>query len=201
MEKIDPSWIRQRTKDKHGAMKRLGDAIGLTSDKMTKIMNGTRKISGDEAIGIYSFFQQRGAGEGDMEFDEAALSKAPSGFSESQAKLWTPPKDFHSSALIAALKAIARHGQTYEIARPSPSLGLLMGDILIIDLNTPPKDGDVVLIGLQVTEGPDDVQTLVRRLQKGFAVSADPGEVQPIVELGDQAAWRGTVLSMFRPTM
>lgn len=127
---------------------------------------------------------------------------AASGFAEAQAEPWVPPAHGAAADPIAFLKQGIRHPASYRITRPSPSLGLLAGDVVIIDLASPPKDGDIILVGavnISDHSAAPDVITLLRRYHGSFALSADPGEPMPILSLeGHDASWRGTVRAMFR---
>jgi DNA-binding transcriptional regulator YdaS (Cro superfamily) len=192
MDIIDRDWIAARLATrKHGAQRELADAIGLKPDMMSKVMAGTRQISAAEAARIAEFFRRDQLPPQNVE---------PSlGFAESQAEPWLPPQDIDANNPIPSLMKSAEHGQTYRITRASPAFAFLKGDILVIDLKRPPKDGDVILVGLTDTTTSQTV-TLVRRYQAGFGITPDAGEPAQVIQLNtEKAAWRGTITSMFRP--
>lgn len=54
MELIDAAWIRRHLTQRHGELKALADATGLSPDKITKILNGTRQVKATERHGLRS---------------------------------------------------------------------------------------------------------------------------------------------------
>lgn len=125
------------------------------------------------------------------------------GFSESQARPWKGQsfaEPISPSDPITGLSRSAKHAATYEITRPSPSLGLLAGDVLVVDLGQPPQSGDLILIGVTDPTGTEAI-TLIRRYVPPYAISANASEPNPVINLDSDgtAAWRATIKSMFRP--
>lgn len=57
-EVVDRDWIRKRIGKRRGLQARLASYLGLEPDKMTKIMNGSRKIQGSEVLKIMQFFDE-----------------------------------------------------------------------------------------------------------------------------------------------
>lgn len=49
-------WISEQMKARGVTQKEVGEAIGLSEGKMSKVMNGHRKLSAAEADGIRRFF-------------------------------------------------------------------------------------------------------------------------------------------------
>lgn len=49
-------WISEQMKARGVTQKQVGEAIGLSEVQMSKIMNGHRKLTADEADGIRRFF-------------------------------------------------------------------------------------------------------------------------------------------------
>ena len=88
----------------------------------------------------------------------------------------------------------------YQISRPAASLGLLAGDILVVNLSAPPKSGDIILVG-HSDEKFLQTLTLIRRYFPPFAVSCDAGDTSPVLTIDEtgHTVWRGTVTSMIRP--
>lgn len=88
----------------------------------------------------------------------------------------------------------------YQMAQNAPSVGMLKGDVLIINLALPPKPGDLVLIG---HSDPDmtTTKTLLRYYHPPFAISSEAGSETPVLQFSDDGlvVWRGTVTSMIRP--
>ncbi|MDP0929030.1 helix-turn-helix transcriptional regulator [Paracoccus onubensis] len=60
MEKIDRNWIKARLiKMGRGSQARLAEHLGISTNKMSKIMSGTREIQQDEIPKVLSFFNAR----------------------------------------------------------------------------------------------------------------------------------------------
>ncbi|WP_072856208.1 S24 family peptidase [Loktanella atrilutea] len=59
MEKIDAEWIRARLLGYHGELGELADWVGISRQKMSKIMSGERRIQAAEVPDILSFFEGR----------------------------------------------------------------------------------------------------------------------------------------------
>lgn len=70
MAKIDGKWIEGRLEGKRGAKARLADHLGITADKVSKIVSGVRRLTADETAQVLEFF------------DGGALVDEPSGAPE-----------------------------------------------------------------------------------------------------------------------
>jgi hypothetical protein len=56
MEEIDRNWLQRHLNGKHGAKAQLSRATGISPDKISKILTGTRLVQASEAPRIYTFF-------------------------------------------------------------------------------------------------------------------------------------------------
>lgn len=72
MEKIDRTWILSRLTGKHGEKARLAEALGITTDKLSKILGGARELSGEETLAVLRYFNQEVA----LSPDQAAVFAA-----------------------------------------------------------------------------------------------------------------------------
>lgn len=60
MEKIDRHWIKARLANmERGSQARLAEHLGISPNKMSKVMSGTRDIQQDEIPKVLSFFNAR----------------------------------------------------------------------------------------------------------------------------------------------
>lgn len=57
MDEIDAAWIKERLGTDRGRQTRLAEAIGLESDKLAKVMSGTRKLKPHEIPLVLKFFE------------------------------------------------------------------------------------------------------------------------------------------------
>jgi hypothetical protein len=124
------------------------------------------------------------------------------GFAESQAEPWQPPPTLDTADSTAALDWIgenAKHPVHYRVTATVPSLCIQAGDILVVDLNAPPKDGDIILVGATRPDG-QSTATLIRRHISGMAISAEPSDPHPALHLDAFNVWRGTVRGLVRIT-
>lgn len=74
------------------------------------------------------------------------------GFAEDAARPWAPKADQRSAleAVVAALAPTAQNPGTFQMSRAIPSLGLLRGDILIVDRKRLPQTGELALANAQI---------------------------------------------------
>lgn len=77
--------------------------------------------------------------------------------------------------------------------------GYLPGDILIVDLNAAPRDGDVVCA--QVYDRLGEAETVMRIWHHPFltAASGDPSVRRPLLVDNERVVLRGVVIASFRP--
>ncbi|GLS87711.1 hypothetical protein GCM10010873_26850 [Cypionkella aquatica] len=189
----------------------LADAVGVGKGFMSEIISGKKNPSMETLSKIMEVLNATPSeimpGQAgltatiSLEVPSDHSEPASRGFSENQAKPWQG-NGTEGQLNLDGLTLSIRHPVHYELVRPSPSLSLLAGDVLLVDLGTPPEAGDLILIGL-IDQTGTNAATLVRRYIPPFAVTADPNEPQPYVELEKDglASWRGTIKSMFRPKM
>lgn len=56
MEKIDAEWVSDHLTGRHGEKAELAEFVGIDTDKLSKVLSGTRKIQIEEAPRFYEFF-------------------------------------------------------------------------------------------------------------------------------------------------
>lgn len=56
MEKITSEWLKERLGDDRGKKAALAEALGLTNDKISKMISGIRKPQAEEIPTIHAFF-------------------------------------------------------------------------------------------------------------------------------------------------
>lgn len=74
MNHIDAEWIKDRLTGKRGEMAALARAMGIDSDKMSKVMRGERRVQPEEIPGALEFFNETLIGEHD-EKKKRAIAK------------------------------------------------------------------------------------------------------------------------------
>jgi transcriptional regulator with XRE-family HTH domain len=124
----------------------------------------------------------------------------PRGFAESEAQpfIATP-----GDPLVAAVQALCggRSGCDPWVmkSRALELAGYLPGDILIVDLNAMPREGEAVCAQIYDRDG--GAETVFRVLETPFLVAAttDPALRRPQLVDNDRVALRGTVVASLRP--
>jgi transcriptional regulator with XRE-family HTH domain len=149
MDVIDADWIRARLTGRHGELKALADASGLTPDKITKILKGERRVTAQEIPRIVAFFAEPGQS-----------------FAENAADFRQHVAPVGSTAgikmLASALCPELSQPEVYRVRNAAPCAGLLAGDLLIVELGMTAQPGDLVIATIADTS--QDVQkTLIRR--------------------------------------
>jgi phage repressor protein C with HTH and peptisase S24 domain len=59
MDHVDADWIKARLTGRHGEQAELAEVIGITPDKLTKILSGTRRVQASEVPRVIAFFQRQ----------------------------------------------------------------------------------------------------------------------------------------------
>lgn len=86
-------------------------------------------------------------------------------------------------------------------SRALENAGYMPGDILMVDLNAEPRDGDAVCA--QVYDKSGRAETVMRLFEKPFLVAAtsDAGLRRPLLVDGERVAVRGVVVASIRPRL
>lgn len=136
-----------------------------------------------------------------VRFPDDPRGVAPNGLAEPEAELYdvrTPPTD---AAAIAARALCAGYNSRVPWvlrSRVLEEVGLLPGDLLVVDLNEQPADGDVVCA--QAYDRNGRAETVFRIFkQPVFLVGAGPGARLPLMADNRAAQIRGVVIGSFRP--
>ncbi|MFN4201861.1 MAG: helix-turn-helix transcriptional regulator [Tabrizicola sp.] len=61
MEDVNAEWIKARLTGRRGEQAELADFVGITPDKLTKILAGARRVQASEVPRVVAFFQRRPA--------------------------------------------------------------------------------------------------------------------------------------------
>ncbi|HHY49525.1 MAG TPA: hypothetical protein GYA10_07245 [Alphaproteobacteria bacterium] len=123
------------------------------------------------------------------------------GFAESDAQPYDAAgADDIVARAVAAAKAGRNHVDPWVLrSRALEAAGYLPGDVLIVDLNARPEDGDVVCA--QVYDRRGNAETVFRVLERPFLVAAmlDRRPTRPLLVDDDQVVVRGVVVASVRP--
>jgi transcriptional regulator with XRE-family HTH domain len=126
----------------------------------------------------------------------------PRGFAESEAQPFIAMPGDPMAAAVQALIAMAPGVDPWVMkSRALETAGFLPGDILIVDLNAAPRDGDAVCA--QVYDRSGKAETVFRIYEHPFLVAAshDPDLRRPVLADNDRAQVRGVVTATLRPRL
>lgn len=180
MDVIDNEWIRKRLANRHGEQAKLARAMGIGSDKVTKIMNGLRRVQPHEIPLVLQFFAEPDA------------ARHPTGFSESQVE---PLR----SDTAADTPPAADRREKYTLKAHLFGFCLLAGDTLLVDLAATPATGDLVIVTLADPES-DSAITELRRYTPPLLLGGTP-TIAPLHLSEDQSQGiLGVVSSVYRPS-
>lgn len=159
---------------------RLAELLGRDRSVITHLLKGKRRLKADEAKTIAEFLNVP-VGELFGEEVNGMHDSAPTIRFEG-----TPSADALKSGSIKRtdngyiLRELASCEHEYAIEMPDDSLnlaGILCGDLLVADLKTPPKEGQLCV--LQYYQQ-DNATTLVRRFQPPFLMAHSTQEYAPL---------------------
>lgn len=199
----------------------LANGIGVNRSYISELISGRKEPSFEILRKLGTFLQVPVAALIDDPLATRAPTQAPEttpdhqppttpdhqppGFRETQAEPFTfresaPPS--MAKDVFKALSSAAAHPVSYRATGAIPAFSMCPGDILVVDLATPGRDGDLILVGLTDANGFNAV-TLVRKLHGTFALAANPTDPTPVIDMaGDpRAAWRGTIKGLIRDTV
>jgi putative transcriptional regulator len=104
------------------------------------------------------------------------------------------------AAMMRACRAVAPETRSLDfhlVARNMPSLGLLKGDAVVLDMNPQYRDGDLVIAQLVDANGIG--MTLIREYQAPFLVARDPGFRHQVLNLEkDSVGVLAKIVASFR---
>lgn len=121
------------------------------------------------------------------------------GFAEDAARPWAPPaaqRDAIASVVIAVAPGAINPG-TFQMSRAIPELGLLRGDIIIVDRKRLPVFGELALANAQTDDG--QMSTIVGRFLPPLLFTAESLTAGKILDVtkGDVAVYH-PILASFR---
>lgn len=129
---------------------------------------------------------------------ETEAPAAPRGFSESEAMPFNPAGDPLAGA-VSAIRA-GRNGVDAWVmkSRALEHAGVMPGDVLVVDLNGLPRDGDLVCAQLYDRHGRAETVFRVYEAPYLVAACADPALRRPAIVDNDRAQVRGVVDAVLR---
>lgn len=170
MEMIDGKWLAARLSGEHGEKARLAAAMGISRDKLSKVLNGRREIQLAEIPRVLQFFG--------VEFPEGQAGRAQ-GMSEPAIQPFNAAPQ-QRTALLSGLTPGRRGVELYKAPRDYTVFGILKGDILLVHLGATPAHGDIVVATIHDFKNQTDT-TVLRRASDPWLISDQLA--QPPIEM------------------
>lgn len=192
MEVLDPTWLRARLKAQRGLSAQLARAMGVEPHIVSKITSGERRIQASEIPAILRFF---------ADLDRAPQPILPAqdlGFAEAAVAPFRLPSNHLMHEMVRLIAPATRGATFYRVFRPQSALGLLRGDILIVDLGGAAQLDDIVIVThLDPVTG--DAETELARFAPPWLISGDSTRPSVALDPAEQsAAILGIVRGMVR---
>lgn len=201
---MDTLWFKAAQKQAGLTSFDLGDAIGRDRSVISRVINGTQKLTLDQArilaerlnVPLPLFLEKAGLADG-----PTAQQLAP-GFSESDAAPFMAGAGMGegNQRSIAAAFGERPGVDVWRVKSRAMALGgLLMGDFLLVDTHQAERvrAGDVVIAQIYSPRG---ATTVLRRFEPPvlIAASADPDDGRVHVVDGQNVVIRGKVVASWR---
>lgn len=190
---IDGNWLAQRLPKQHGAKADFAYAVGLSPDKLSKVLNGHRQLKPREIAAIWKYFK------GDApRYDPAEGFADPHGFAEEATPFASQGRDTSSVAGLYAGRA-RNAAVTHQSALAMPGFGIEAGDLLVCDLSREPLPGEIAIV-TYTDENLGDAITLVRRFSPPNLVGPGLGTAEVISISASGVDIRYPVIGVIRGT-
>lgn len=125
----------------------------------------------------------------------------PEGLAEGEVEPWRPPGGVTDAAPPAKwLSDAARRPEYYRIEQTAPAFAMVMGDVLVVDLNAAAADGDIVVVREVDPESGDHAHTKVMRKVGKFLLPGSVGPTIPQALDSNVVSIVGPVVGSFRKT-
>lgn len=200
---MDVLWFKKRQKAAGVTTHDLGEALGRDRTIVSRIYNGTQKMTLDQA---HIFAEKLGADIAEV-VEKAGLADAPTarrlkpGLSEGDAAPWIGKPEAEADFEAAARAFGKRPGvDVWRVKTGAMALaGMMPGDFFLLDTHATPHAGDAVVA--QVYDAVSgEATTVLRRLEPPalVAASADPKDWRPYIVDGRNVAVMGKVCASWR---
>ncbi len=191
------AWLNAMLEFRMWNVTRLAREAGVSQSTLAKFLNDPENVA---QLSISTVEKLSGAGG--IRPYETKPSATPRGISEKEAIPFSgADEQLGFDRLISALTTGNSLVPWVMNSRALEAFGYLPGDVLVVDLNATPQDGDVVCAQLFDRNG--EAETVFRILEHPFLVAAtmDRSTVKPLLVNNDTVVIRGVVTSSHRPRL
>jgi len=202
---MDMAWFKQQQRNKGITSFDLGEAIKRDRSVISRILNGTQKMTLEQArifadllgVPLAEMIEHGGLGE-----KQVAQEFAP-GFAESDAHVWIPGPGMAEAASVKTVAQALGERLGVDVwrvkSRAMALAGLLEGDFMLVDTHQAErvKVGDVVIAQVYNRFG---AVTVLRRYAPPvlLSASADPADFAVHVVDGHNVMIRGKIIASWR---
>lgn len=115
---------------------------------------------------------------------EGGATPGTYGFAEPEVAQWksAPDTTLTADRVLAVFGGDLKRPSVFRSRIAQPGLGILSGDILVVDLDGKPEQGDTVLATVADLET-GQAETVIRQYQPPFIIALDPGIARPVLRL------------------
>lgn len=139
-------WLRAQLAKTDTSQADLARHIGLTSDKISKVMTGTRKLTAAEMMRAMDFFGLTGT------TDQRQADTQP-GLSEDVAP-WSPADNLPNHAEIGRLIfPHAKRAEALTVTADDPAFCVRKGDVVFFDIGSEARPGDLAIVQESLENG------------------------------------------------
>lgn len=191
-------WVRAVLDHTHWSVNRLAQEAGVSQSTIAKFLNDP-----DNAATLNSNSVDKIARVSPIAPYNTEPVLQMRGLSEHEAEPFTGyPGDEYIESAINAMKLRRNSVDPWTIrSRALELAGYLPGDVVMVDLNMQPKEGDVVCA--QIYDRSGKAETVFRIFERPFLVAAtnDRGHFKPQIVDNDLIAVLGVVVASVRPRL
>lgn len=192
-------WVRATMAHRNWNATRLAREAGMSQSTLSKFLNDPNNVARLETNSVEKLKRVSPFPPYDT-----SLPAPMRGFAEQEARPFDASDD--GDRLVAAAVAAITEGQNAIVpwnlqSRAIEVAGYMPGDVLMVDLNGVPDDGDVVCA--QVYDRSGNAETVFRIFEAPYlqAATYQRGLFKPLLIDGDRVAVRGVVVTSIRPRL
>ncbi len=193
------AWVQATLEHLHWNPTRLAREAGISQSTLAKFLNDPDNVArlqtnSVEKIRLVSPFPPY----------DTALPQTPRGFAEHEAEPFQPSREidpYVAAAVLAVAGGLNSISPWVLQSRALETAGYLPGDVLMVDLNAQPEDGDAVCA--QVYDRSGNAETVFRIYEAPYLQAATyaRGLFKPLLIDGGRVAVRGVVITSIRPRL
>lgn len=189
-------WVNFILEQRNWSRRRLAVEAGIDPSTLTRFLADP---TGSRMLNSYSIEKiEQASGIPAFQTDMTGLPQATQGMEEGDASPFQSEEANPLATAITALRCGKNGVDPWVLhSRCLENVGYVPGDILIVDLNAVPANGDIVCAQLYDRNG--KAETIFRIFEHPFLISAtmDPAQLMPVL-VDKNVLIRGVVISSIR---